>query len=147
MFLGLIFCTVMVAVIFLTGMWRRRIIERTYDEFAEKENSYTMIFEEDCATALLNAGPVLAHFTAEDFLPEAFLVSAPDFSCHPYEVHACDADGSLLESAQGACHLALDFAPQETAALYDRAENLTFTHGKFTAPVATCSEVIDRKNS
>ncbi len=106
---------------------RKWAIKSTYEEFKEKDDSYTLVIDQmewgpGITSILINAGRNVESFTEKDLDPSEFDVklttiksldstlsdNTKDLNLKVAEVHFCDIDGNILDSNEGSGHLLLD---------------------------------------
>lgn len=140
---ALILVAVFGALLFAAIKARRWAVKKTAEEFAEKENSYTLVVDEEewgpsVISILLNAGPGAADFSDADMSAENFTVSVKtqtsvkldnsdsikNITLKVSDASFCDIDGNSMERDENPTHILLDldldgFTPETSLFLQD----------------------------
>ena len=146
---------------------RKWALKSTYEEFREKDDSYTLVIDEkewgpSLTGIILNAGPCLENFTAQDLKADFFTVKlstvnslGSNFSedskfldLKIKEVHFCDIDGNILEEKTDDAHLLLEVESEsynEDTSLFLKSQDgqlywkdlykITVSHPKFISKI------------
>lgn len=133
---GAIFCVALVVVVIISGRMRKKAIQKIYEQYQEKDFSYTLIFNgydwgPGTKKIILNTGDITQNFSEKDLSPENFSVTVKseildeekksavikEKKLTVKETYLCDIDGNKIENnsedsdAEIATHIALELEP------------------------------------
>lgn len=153
LFFGL-FCVLII-------LWKNRIINKTFSELSEKDNSYTFIYEgfswgPEITSLIIYASKSTEEMTEENLAPENFKVTVTTESDEKESISIerpvlsasfCDIDGNPMEKSENPSHILLSFKTDEYSNEFSpfvksdsgfRWKNeytYSITHSKFTEEI------------
>lgn len=114
---GYILCALLIAVVLCGIIYRRKVLSKTYNEFTEPENSFTLLVDQSEPKRILkgiivNTGSLEGIFTPEDFNSSVAQIHLDEKEIKILSAQPCDIDGNEEKDLRYVSHI--KFSTEDT---------------------------------
>lgn len=140
----------MIVIILVAKRIRKNIVEKTYEEFREKDDSYSFIVENLNGTnkvskIIINTGTATKDFSSDDLAPQNFSL---DFFTEekpeekkkitPVKIYFSDIDGNEVEKDEETSHITMELASEgEESVNFTENTRASVSHPKLPQSITT----------